>query len=97
MAYRAMHGGGWGPPLLKEEGKLARRPSTPVQRSRPKTTFLPRAATGVMGGVMEKMAAANAEMLARKEGKELVGKKTGGVQPLKSFPAEVRPALFCFP
>ena len=41
---------------------------------------------------MEKMAAANAEMLARKEGKQLVGKKTGGVQPMKSFPVEVRPA-----
>jgi hypothetical protein len=38
---------------------------------------------------MEKLAAANAEMLARKEGKELVGRKTGGVKPMRSFPAEV--------
>ena len=35
---------------------------------------------------MEKMAAANAEMLARKEGKELVGKKTGGVAATEEFP-----------
>ena len=38
---------------------------------------------------MDKLAAANAEMLAKKEEKELVGKKTGGVGSLRSFPAEV--------
>mmetsp|Transcript_44480 Transcript_44480/g.112535 ORF Transcript_44480/g.112535 Transcript_44480/m.112535 type:complete len:357 (-) Transcript_44480:123-1193(-) len=42
-----------------------------------------------LGSVMEKLAAANAEMLARKEGKELVGRRTGGVQSMRSFPTEV--------
>uniref|UniRef100_A0A061R4V3 Phytanoyl-dioxygenase n=1 Tax=Tetraselmis sp. GSL018 TaxID=582737 RepID=A0A061R4V3_9CHLO len=47
------------------------------------------ASGGLLDGVMQKLSAANAEMLAKKEGRELVGKKTGGVQPMKSFPVEV--------
>ncbi len=39
--------------------------------------------------LMEFAAAANAEACARKEGKEQVGKKTGGVQEMQSVPASL--------
>jgi len=38
-----------------------------------------------LSGIMEKAANANAELLARKEGSSLIGKKSG-LQPLKGFP-----------
>mmetsp|Transcript_19934 Transcript_19934/g.63411 ORF Transcript_19934/g.63411 Transcript_19934/m.63411 type:complete len:374 (-) Transcript_19934:172-1293(-) len=58
-------------------------------RRRRRACAVASAGGGVMGGMMEKMAAANAEALARKEGKQLVGKRTGGVKPLSSFPPEI--------
>mmetsp|Transcript_9725 Transcript_9725/g.16064 ORF Transcript_9725/g.16064 Transcript_9725/m.16064 type:complete len:196 (+) Transcript_9725:187-774(+) len=46
-------------------------------------------ALGAFDVGMEKLSAVNAELLAKKEGKELVGVKTGGVQPLTRCPKKI--------
>lgn len=39
--------------------------------------------------LMELASAANAEAMARREGKDLIGKKTGGVQPIQTVPVSL--------
>jgi hypothetical protein len=70
-------------PQLRCGARCALRRTAPRSRLAPRVTR-----AGLFDKVMETASAANAEALARREGRDLVG-KTGGVQPLQAVPCSL--------
>ncbi len=75
---------------LAARAALGRRPNALHGRTtrRPTLNAAPATKAGLLELAMEKAAAVNAEALARREGRDLVGKK-GGVQLMQSVPCDI--------